>query len=239
MHNLRAHILTAAYPLFAERGIDDVTEEDIREAAHVSQQELIAAFPSKSAIAAACMIQREREWTIAAAEKAARARGATPEARLLSLFDVLEEWFQRDDEEGKTFLDALVNLSRDSRIGRPDAEHLAKIRATIAGMAREAGLRDPDAFALTFHVLIKGCVLSALEGDTIAGVRARDMGRELIAGHRRDALAAESALQPGTTWFGDPSFDFDDGLPRGAASSSAAVLDWYDDIELGREQQAD
>jgi AcrR family transcriptional regulator len=237
LHNLREHILSAAYPLFLERGVSDVSEADIREAAHVSAEELTATFPSKSAIAAACLVQHEREWTITAAEKAARTRGATPETRLLALFDVLEEWFQSDEDEGRKFVEVLIDLGRDNRFDRADTTHLGRVRAAIAALAREAELRDADAFALTFHVLIKGCILSALEGDTVAGVRAREMGRELIARHRPDGLADEAARQPGTTWFGDPSFDFEDFGSTG--SSSAAVLDWYDDIELGREQAAE
>jgi len=237
LHNLREHILSAAYPLFLERGVGDVSEADIREAAHVSQEELTAEFPSKSAIAAACLVQHEREWTITATEKAARSRGGTPEARLLALFDVLEECFQSDEDEGRRFLEVLVDLGRDNRMGHADATHLSRVRATIAGLAREAELSSPDAFALTFHVLLKGGILSALEGDTVAGVRAREMGRELIATHRRDRLAAESAGSPGTTWFGDPSFDYDDYSGRRAPGTQ--LLDWYDDIELGREQSAD
>ena len=236
MRNLREHILAAAYPLFAEHGFNDVSEADIQAAAHISEQELTGIFPSAHAVAAACMLERGREWTISAAGRAARARGGSPEGSLLALFDVLEEWFQREDEDGSTFFDVLVDLARDNRRGRADGAHLARVRSAIAEMAGEADLRDPEAFALTFHVLIKGCILSALEGDTLAGVRAREMGRELIAAHRVDRRADESSHRPGTTWFGDPAFDFDDGLGAHMTSSPAAVLDWYDDLELGREQ---
>jgi AcrR family transcriptional regulator len=236
LHNLREHILTAAYPLFLERGVGHVSEADICKAAHVSEAEMTSEFASTSAVAVACLVQHEREWTVTAAEKAARARGGTPETRLLALFDVLEEWFQSDEDEGRRFVGVLVDLGRDSRTGHADASHLGRVRAAIASLAREADLRDPDAFALTFHVLIKGCILSALEGDTVAGVRAREMGRELIAAHHREGVAAESDRVPGTTWFGDPAFDFDDFTGSGSPSNN--VLDWYD-IELGRDQPGD
>jgi AcrR family transcriptional regulator len=238
LQNLREHILAAAYPLFAERGVEDVSTADIQEAAHVSAEELNAEFPSTRAIAAACLVQHDRERTIVLARKAVQERAGTPEGRLLALFDVLEEGFQSDEDEGRTFMEVLIDLARDNRAGRADVAHLANVRAAIAGLAREAELPDPDGFALTFHVLVKGSILSAMEGDTLAGVRGRAMGRELIDRCRRDRLTAESAVRPATTWFGDSTFDFEDLVPTGGSSSSA-VLDWYDDIEFGPEQTED
>jgi len=237
LQNLREHILAAAYPLFAERGVQHVSEADIREAAHVTAEELNAEFPSTSAIAAACLVQHDRERTIVLAARAVRKRADTPERQLLALFDVLEEGFQSDEDEDRTFLEALLDLARDHRAGRTDATHLANVRAAIAGLAREAELPDPDGFALTFHVLIKGSILSALEGDTVAGVRARAMGRELIDRCRQQQSASESAVDVGSTWFGDSTFDFEDGF-SGQGSSTSAVLDWYDDIEFGPDQAA-
>ncbi len=231
MQNLRERILCAAYPLFVERGYRGVSEESIQDAAGVTEQELTSAFPSKESLAAACVVYREREWTIAVTEAAARSRGRDPESRLLAVFDVLEEWFQSDEDEAAPFLEVLIDLGRDNRMGRPDTAHLAHVREALARLGRDAGLEEPEAFALSFHVLLKGCILSALEGDTLAGVRAREMGRELIVRHRspRD-LAHEASRVPGSTWFGDPAFDlYEADGPRPIGS---AVLDWYDELEF-------
>ncbi len=232
VQNLRERILVAAYPLFVERGFRDVTEENIQDAAGVTRQELTSAFPSKEALAAACVVHREREWTIAVAEAAARSRGTDPESRLLAVFDVLEEWYQSEEDEAAPFLEILIDLGRDNRLGRPDTEHLAHVRDAFVRLAGDAGLREPEAFALSFHVLVKGSILSALEGDTLAGVRAREMGRELIVRHRapRD-LAREASAVPDSTWFGDPAFDLYDG-DRSRATTGSGMLDWYDDAEF-------
>ncbi|WP_210480968.1 TetR/AcrR family transcriptional regulator [Naasia sp. SYSU D00948] len=229
MLNPRERILSAAYPLFAERGLRGVSEESIREAAGVTQQELTSAFPSTEALAAACVVYREREWTIAVTEAAARSRGTDPESRLLAVFDVLEEWFQSEEEEAIPFLEVLIDLGRDNRQGRPDVAHLAHVRAALARLGREASLREPEAFALSFHVLLKACILSALEGDTLGGVRARELGRELIVRHRQ--VPREPVATPGATWFGDPSFDlYESEGPRPVAATS--FLDWYDDASF-------
>ena len=231
MQTLRERILSAAYPLFVEHGYSDVTESSIRDAARVTEQELAAAFPSKEALATACVVHREREWVIAVTEAAARDRGKDPESRLLAIFDIVEEWYQSEEDEAAPFLEVLIDLGRDNRLGRADTSHLAKVRAAIARLAAEAGLLEPEAFALEFHVLLKASILTALEGDTLAGVRAREMGRELIVRHRARDLAREAATRPDSTWFGDAAFDlFDSGSTRAVAGNT--LIDWYDDPEF-------
>jgi AcrR family transcriptional regulator len=245
--NLQDRIVHAAYPLFAERGLRDVTETQIQNAAGVTSAELAATFSSLNAVAAACLVEREREWTIAVVEAGARTRGATPEDRLLAVFDLLEEWFQSDTEDATTFLDALISLGREHRGGRANIGHLANVRSVITKLAREAELVDPERFALSFHVLMKGSILSALEGDTLTGVRARDMGRELIAAHRRShtmarptprgGTAERAAVRPpagsdkaGATWFGDLGFELEDTttVTQRKPDPQSEVLDWLD-----------
>jgi AcrR family transcriptional regulator len=245
--NLQDRIVHAAYPLFAERGLHDVTETQIQNAAGVTHAELAATFSSLNAVAAACLVEREREWTIAVVEAGARTRGAAPEDRLLAVFDLLEEWFQSDTEDATTFLDALISLGREHREGGANIGHLANVRSVITKLAREAELVNPEGFALSFHVLMKGSILSALEGDTVTGVQAREMGRELIAAHRRShsmgratakgGTAERAAVRPpagsgrvGTTWFGDLGFELDDTTAgtRRRPDPRSDVLDWLD-----------
>ncbi len=208
-----------------------MSDLDIRDAAGVTEQEPTAAFRNKKALAAACVVHSEREWTIAVTEAAARERGNDPESRLLAVFDILEEWYQSEEDEAAPFLELLVDLGRENRLGRPDTAHLGKVREAIARLAAEAGLREPEAFALEFHVLLKASVLSALEGDTLAGVRAREMGRELLVRHRTRDLSPGASATAGSTWFGDAAFDlYESGSTRAVAGHT--LIDWYDDSEF-------
>ncbi|WP_246124545.1 hypothetical protein [Nocardia bhagyanarayanae] len=43
---------------------------------------------------------------------------------------------------------------------------------------------EPDEFARSWHILMKGSIVSAAEGDRQAARRAREMARALIAAHR-------------------------------------------------------
>jgi hypothetical protein len=45
-------------------------------------------------------------------------------------------------------------------------------------------LRDPEAFALSWHMLMKGSIVQAAEGDRDAAKRAQALGHLLIEQHR-------------------------------------------------------
>jgi hypothetical protein len=55
------------------------------------------------------------------------------------------------------------------------------IRAFLAGLAEGAGVEDPEAFAHQWHILMKGSIVAAAEGDTRAAARAQELGALLLA----------------------------------------------------------
>ena len=197
MEELRRRIVAAAYPLFVHRGIRGVTLEDVQRAAGVTAVELSGEFPSFTALAAECLALREQQWTVGLVEAGARARGSDPEGRLLAIFDVFDDWLRRDDDEGRTFVDDLLELGRDQPLGRASGGHPSDIRRLVSDLALEAGLTDPDRFALSWHLLMKGSIISAVEGDDDAAGRARAMAADLIARHRRSPVVSHTEVD----WF--------------------------------------
>jgi AcrR family transcriptional regulator len=181
----RERILDTAYELFSQRGIHDVGVDELVERAGVAKATLYKHFASKDELALAFLEQREQLWTHGWVEREARRRGATPEDQLLAIFDLFDEWFRSDEFEGCAFINILLEFhDLDHPVGRASADHLQNIRAVIRGLALEAGLRDPDAFALSWHILMKGSIVQAAEGDRDAARRARALGVLLIAQHR-------------------------------------------------------
>jgi len=73
---------------------------------------------------------------------------------------------------------------RDHPIGRASVLHLANIRTFLTTLATEARLREPETFAHSWHILMKGSIVAAGEGDQEAAKRAQAMGRELIETYR-------------------------------------------------------
>jgi hypothetical protein len=66
-------------------------------------------------------------------------------------------------------------------------EHLAHIREYLAELATEAGVDDPVLFARQWHVLMKGSIMAAHEGDAHAARAARALGVLLLRSHGIDA----------------------------------------------------
>jgi len=61
----------------------------------------------------------------------------------------------------------------------------------LRGLAAEAGIEDTDGFARTFHILMKGSIVSAAEGDVDAAQRAKAVGRLVLQDFRtREPLPA-------------------------------------------------
>jgi AcrR family transcriptional regulator len=180
----RERILDAAYELFSRRAIRDVGIDEVIERAGVAKATLYRHFPSKDDLVIAFLERREERWTIAWVEAEARRRGTTPEEQLLAIFELFDEWFHRDDFEACSFINVLLEMGPAHPVGRASVAHLESIRSVVSGLAEEAALRDPESFARSWHILMKGSIVSATEGDAEAAQRARSMAQLLIEQHR-------------------------------------------------------
>ena len=181
----RERILESAYELFSRQGVRAVGIDEVIRRANVAKATLYRHFASKDDLVLAFLQQREQQWTKDWVEAEARRRGETPEERLLAIFDLFDEWFQRGDFEGCSFINILLEMNdRHTTVGRASAAYLANIRSIVRALATEAGLREPEQFAHSWHILMKGSIVAAGEGDSGAAKRAQAMGRLLIAQHR-------------------------------------------------------
>jgi AcrR family transcriptional regulator len=180
----RERLLDTAYELFSTRGVRDVGIDEVIARAGVAKATLYHHFDSKDDLVVAFLQERERRWTFDWVAAESRRRGATPEDQLLAIFDLFDEWFHRGDFEGCAFVNVLLEMSAEHPAGRASVRHLENIRGVVAELAGEAGLRDPAGFARSWHILMKGAIVSAAEGDAQAAQRARSMASLLIEQHR-------------------------------------------------------
>jgi hypothetical protein len=108
--------------------------------------------------------------------------------RLLAIFDVFDEWFRQTDFEGCSFINVLLEFGElDHPIRKATTVHLATIRGLVREFAEQAGVSDPEAVAAQWHILMKGSIVAAGEGDREAAKRAQALGRLLL--EREGALA--------------------------------------------------
>jgi AcrR family transcriptional regulator len=141
-------------------------------------------FASKDDLILAFLDRREEQWTRAWLQSEVEQRATTPAGRLLAIFDTFGEWFAIDGFEGCSFINVMLELPEPGHPVRDAAvRHLAEIRAFLSRLAQRAGIADPDAFARQWHILMKGSIVAAAEGDTQAAARARELGALLLERH--------------------------------------------------------
>ncbi|WP_354567819.1 TetR/AcrR family transcriptional regulator [Glaciihabitans sp. UYNi722] len=180
----RNRIVSASYELFSQRSTRDVAMDEVVAVSGVAKATLYRHFATKDDLVLAFLERREEVWTLGVVEGGAMARADDPEGRLLAIFDVFDEWFQRDDYEACTFVNVLLEMGADHPLGRASAGYLSNIRGMVSRFAEDAGLRDPEEFAFSWHILMKGSIVQAAEGDRRAAVRAQTMGAALIESYR-------------------------------------------------------
>jgi AcrR family transcriptional regulator len=176
----RERILQAAYELFAQRGIGAVGVDTIVARSGVAKMTLYRHFESKEMLVLAFLERREALWTRQWLEAEIMSRGKSPTERLLAIFDVFDGWFQEPDFEGCSFINVLLEAIPNGPVHQAATVHLAKIRTILLNQAQEAGLADSERFAQTWHFLMKGCIVSANEGNRQAGKQAREAGAILL-----------------------------------------------------------
>ena len=177
----RERLSRAAYELFSREGVRAVGVDAIIARAGTAKMTLYRNFPSKNDLILEFLRRREQLWTREWLEAESRRRGETPREQLLAVFDVFAEWFGRPDFEGCSFLTTIIEINdREHPVYQAAVEHLANIRGYIETVAAEAGISDTDSFARQWHILMKGSIMAAHEGDPMAAGRARQLGELLL-----------------------------------------------------------
>jgi AcrR family transcriptional regulator len=180
----RERVARAAYDLFSRYGTRSVGVDAVIGEAGVAKMTLYRHFASKDELTLTFLQRREMLWTYGWVQAESQCRGDTPAQRLLAIFEIFGEWFARSDFEGCSFITVLLEVtSPNSPVRQASVQHLANIRSYLCGLAAQAGVADPDSFARQWHILMKGSIIAATEGDTHAAARARELGILLLHQH--------------------------------------------------------
>jgi AcrR family transcriptional regulator len=181
----RERLLEAAYGLFSTKGVGQTGIDTLLAEAECAKASLYSNFDSKVDLAIAFLDRREAVWTRGWLEAEVRKRASTPDDRLLAIFDVFDGWFRKRSFEGCSFINVLLESDAGSPVRRAAAIHLSKIRAIISDLAQEAKLRDAKQFAQAWHMLMKGSIVSAGEGNRNAARDAKRAARLVLDGWQR------------------------------------------------------
>ena len=194
----RERLIGAAYELFSRDGVSQVGIDTILSKSGCAKASLYTNFKTKVELAIAFLDRREAVWTRGWLESEIKRRATSPEARLLAIFDVFDGWFHKKSFEGCSFINVLLESKTDSPIRRAAAIHLAKIRAIVRGLAEEAKLQEPEKFAQAWHMLMKGSIVSAGEGNRNAARDAKRAAQLVLKGWKRERESSKPRAKRGS-----------------------------------------
>lgn len=212
---VRDQIMSAAYPLFAQHGSGALRLGEIARSAGVTRREFDREFPSRSALAAECLAKQEHDWVFGLIEAGCYAVGGSPQHRLLGIFDVFSEWFNRTDFDACTFARVTLGGAVGPGLDHAANDYQTNLLTLMSDLAAAAQLRNQATFVFSLRLLISGVIASAARGDGAAPVLAKSMARDLISRHRGGAspmpqvelAVPASALSADAGASFDPDFD--------------------------------
>lgn len=179
-----SRVLTAAYRLFTRRGVRLVGVDDIVATAAVAKATLYRNFASRDELVVAFLKQRGDVWTDGWLKAETLRRKEDPKQRLLVIFDVLDEWIQRDDFEGCPFIGAVAHAPEPrDRVWREAVAQLHNVHDFVHDLAVDARLSQPSSFASSWQLMMEGAIVSALAGDRQAAAHARRVAKAYLAAY--------------------------------------------------------
>lgn len=186
--NARTRLIAAADELFSRNGIAGTPVDEAVRRAGVATMTLYHHFDGKDALVAAYLRDRHERWMRSWESHIGAA--SDPIARLLSIFDALDEW-ARDGgaARGCAFVDAAAELSdRAHPAWREIDAHKRDLRNRLVELAGSAGLADAGGAADQLLLIYEGALSALLVGHVERPTaQARALAEALL---RRPAPAA-------------------------------------------------
>jgi AcrR family transcriptional regulator len=176
----RATILDAATRVLYERGIDGVGVAELCTRIGVSKETLYRHFGTKDGLVEAMLEARSERVTTWLA-RAVEAAGDDPAAQLAAVFDALRGWYEEPGFRGCAMINAAAQHHVDAVRTRA-ARHMDRRLELLTGIARRAGVGDPEALGRQLLMLVSGAtVVADQHGATAVGNHARDAALTLLA----------------------------------------------------------
>ncbi|MBA2377258.1 MAG: TetR/AcrR family transcriptional regulator [Rubrobacter sp.] len=175
-------VLRAASEMFYREGIRAVGVEAIAAEAGVTKKTLYERFGSKDGLIVAYLRARDERWR-SWMEESVEGSGGSPKERLLSTFDALEGWIERENPRGCGFVNAAAENPDPSHPARKLAIEQKKwLREYFEKLSEEAGAEEPGDLAERLVILHEGATVAhSLEAATDTARKAKQIAAILIA----------------------------------------------------------
>ena len=197
----RERLIDAAYELFSSNGVNKVGIDTVLAKSGCAKASLYSNFNSKVDLAIAFLDRRETVWTRQWLESEIKSRAVDPKARLLAIFDVFDGWFQKSPLKAVPSSMSCWRQKRTAQSTRQPRFTWRRSAPSSENWQLEANLRDADKFAQVWHMLMKGSIISAGEGNREAACEAKYAARLVLDGWKRKSHSGQPKgknRQPGT-----------------------------------------
>lgn len=174
-------LVQRAFKIFYENGFHATGMDMLVKKTGVSKTAMYKHFRTKEDLILAVLRLRDeqfRNWFTRRIEELAD----TPEGQLLALFDVLGEWFERDDFKGCMFIKASAEFQEDYHpLKIASAEHKRLLFTYYRNLAARTAAPDGDLLARQLLMLKEGAIVTAhLQGIKGVATEARKAAKSLI-----------------------------------------------------------
>ena len=178
----RGNILRAAAELFSASGVRAVGVDAVAERAGVAKVTLFRHFPTKAELVTAALAEADAH-VLEFYRAAMRRAGDDPAARILSVFDGLDDLAQHPGYRGCLFINTGLALADDDHPAhKPVARHKEALRELLADELRSAGHPEPDAASEQLLLLVDGALVAgALRPASHPARAARSLAEEVLA----------------------------------------------------------
>jgi AcrR family transcriptional regulator len=174
----RERLLDAANELFYREGVHTVGIDRVIEHAGVAKASLYNTFGSKDELVGAYLGCRHE--STAARIMAFLERFGTPRDKLLGVFEAQADLFAEPHFRGCAFVSASSESPSEVVSSAADS-YRGWVRGLLTGLARDAGVPDPEPLGRKLHLLYDGASLSArMDHDPSAAVAARAAAEALL-----------------------------------------------------------
>jgi AcrR family transcriptional regulator len=159
----RERLLEAANQLFYDEGVHTVGIDRVIEKAGVAKASLYSTFGSKEALVQAYLVGRQESRKARIVKKVGAA--TTPRARLLAVFDALEERISEPSFRGCAFVLATAEGRPGTGVRRVCEQSREWMSGLLVELAAAAGAADPERLAKQLVLLYDGATVGAHMDD--------------------------------------------------------------------------
>jgi AcrR family transcriptional regulator len=171
-------LLLAARRLFCQAGIHATGITRILEEAGVARQSLYTHFGSKENLLKAVLDTEANMW-FHWFDQDLPALKCSPQERILALFDLIEQWFEKEDFFGCIFVNAVAEHEKDSGWVRDMAgTYRDQIIERLGALVVESGASNPDIVIQKLGLIIEGAIITAMVTQSCKAARIARLAAE-------------------------------------------------------------